>query len=277
MAPEVLKQNYGPEIDIWSGGVIFYILLRGVPPFWAETEQGVSLAILCGVIDFKREPWPQISENAKSLVCQMLDPDPKKRSTAKQVPVEQPWIQNAKKASNVPLGDIDRTRLKQFFLMNRFKERALRVIAEHLTIEEVEVIRDMFALIDTDSDGKVTYEELKAGLRKVGLQLAEPEIKLLMAVADVDGNGVLNYGEFVAVTIHLQRMEYDEHFRKAFTFFDKNGNEYIELDELRDALADESGETDDDVLREIMQDADSDKDGKISYDEFVAMMKAGTD
>lgn len=70
---------------------------------------------------------------------------------------------------------------------------------------------------------------------------------------------MLNYGEFVAVTIHLQRMENDEHFRKAFTFFDQNGNGYIELNELRDALADESGETDDDVLHEIMQEVDTDK------------------
>lgn len=50
-----------------------------------ESEQGVALAILRGVIDFKREPWPQISESAKSLVRQMLDPDPKKRLTAQQV------------------------------------------------------------------------------------------------------------------------------------------------------------------------------------------------
>ncbi|KAL0318321.1 UNVERIFIED_CONTAM: Calcium-dependent protein kinase [Sesamum angustifolium] len=276
MAPEVLKRNYGPEVDIWSAGVILYILLCGVPPFWAETEQGVALAILRGVIDFKREPWPQVSESAKSLVRQMLEPDPKKRLTAQQV-LDHPWIQNAKKAPNVPLGDIVRARLKQFSVMNRFKKRALRVIAEHLSVEEVEVIRDMFALMDTDNDGKVTYEELKAGLRKVGSQLAEPEIKLLMDVADVDGNGVLDYGEFVAVTIHLQRMENDEHFRRAFIFFDKDGSGYIELDELREALADESGETDLDVLNDIMREVDTDKDGQISYDEFVAMMKTGTD
>ena len=51
-----------------------------------------------------------------------------------------------------------------------------------MSLEEVEVIRDMFALMDTDKDGKVTYEELRAGLRKVGSQLAEPEIKMLMEV-----------------------------------------------------------------------------------------------
>ncbi|XWS60623.1 hypothetical protein CRYUN_Cryun07bG0051500 [Craigia yunnanensis] len=276
MAPEVLKRNYGPEVDVWSAGVILYILLCGVPPFWAETEQGVALAILRGVIDFKREPWPQVSESAKSLVRQMLEPDPKKRLTAQQV-LEHSWLQNAKKASNVPLGDIVRTRLKQFSVMNRFKKKALRVIAEHLSVEEVEVIKDMFTLMDTDNDGKVSYEELKAGLRKVGSQLAEPEIKMLMEVADVDGNGVLDYGEFVAVTIHLQKMENDEHFRRAFMFFDKDGSGYIELDELRNALADESGEADVDVMNDIMREVDTDKDGRISYDEFVAMMKAGTD
>ncbi|KAK4756292.1 hypothetical protein SAY87_006419 [Trapa incisa] len=276
MAPEVLRRNYGPEVDVWSAGVILYILLCGVPPFWAESEQGVALAILRGVIDFKRDPWPQVSISAKNLVRQMLEVNPQKRLTAQQV-LDHPWIQNAKKASNVPLGDIVRTRLKQFSMMNRFKKKALRVIAEHLSIQEVEVIRDMFTLMDTDNDGKVTYDELKAGLQKVGSKLAEPEIKMLMEVADVDGNGVLDYGEFVAVTIHLQRMENDEHIRRAFMYFDKDDTGYIELAELQYALADESGEADSNVVNEIMGEVDTDKDGRISYDEFVAMMKTGTD
>lgn len=58
--------------------VLFHLVM-------AETEQGVALAILRCVIDFKREPWPQISESAKSLVRQMLEPDPRKRLTAQQV------------------------------------------------------------------------------------------------------------------------------------------------------------------------------------------------
>ncbi|XP_042474496.1 calcium-dependent protein kinase 32-like [Zingiber officinale] len=85
MAPEVLKRNYGPEVDVWSAGVILYILLCGVPPFWAETEQGVAQAILRSNVDFKREPWPKVSDSAKDLVRHMREPDPKKRLTAQQV------------------------------------------------------------------------------------------------------------------------------------------------------------------------------------------------
>lgn len=70
---------------------------------------------------------------------------------------------------------------------------------------------------------------------------------------------MLDYGEFVAVTIHLQRMENDDHFRRAFMFFDKDGSGFIEMEELRVALVDESGEIDSDVVNEIMREVDTDK------------------
>ncbi|KAM0847193.1 hypothetical protein ACQ4PT_055183 [Festuca glaucescens] len=276
MAPEVLKRNYGPEIDIWSAGVILYILLCGVPPFWAETEQGVAQAILRGNIDFKREPWPNVSENAKDLVRRMLEPDPKLRLTAKQV-LEHHWLQNAKKAPNVPLGDIVKSRLKQFSRMNRFKRRALRVIADHLSAEEVEDIKEMFKAMDTDNDGVVSCEELKSGIAKFGSHLAESEVQMLIEAVDTNGKGALDYPEFLAVSLHLQRMANDEHLRRAFLFFDKDGNGYIEPDELREALKDEGAADGMEVVNDILQEVDTDKDGKISYEEFVAMMKTGTD
>ncbi|KAG0490491.1 hypothetical protein HPP92_007354 [Vanilla planifolia] len=276
MAPEVLKRKYGPEIDIWSAGVILYILLCGVPPFWAETEQGVAQAILRGNIDFNREPWPSVSENAKDLVRQMLEPDPQCRLTAKQV-LEHPWLLNAKKVPNVPLGDVVKSRLKQFSRMNRFKRRALRVIAEHLSSEEVEDMKEKFKVMDTDNDGIISSEELKIGLSKFCSQLVESEMQMLIEAVDTSGKGKLDYGEFVAISLHLQKMSNDEHLRRAFAYFDKDGNGYIEPEELREALAEEGRTDSSDVANDILNEVDTDKDGRISYDEFVAMMKTGTD
>ncbi|XP_047308691.1 calcium-dependent protein kinase 13-like [Impatiens glandulifera] len=172
MAPEVLNCNYGPEIDIWSAGVILYILLCGVPPFWAESEQGVADAILRGLIDFSREPWKNISLSAKSLVRQMLEPDPNLRLTAKQV-LRHPWLQNTKKAPNSK-------RLEQLSRMNKFKRKTSRVIADLLSDEELDDISHMFTNIDADKDGIVSIEELKGGLRKFCSHLEESEVLMLI-------------------------------------------------------------------------------------------------
>lgn len=276
MAPEVLKRNYGPEVDVWSAGVILYILLCGIPPFWAETEQGVAQAIIRCVVDFKRDPWPKVSDNAKDLVRRMLDPDPKRRLTAQEV-LDHQWLQHPNKAPNVSLGETVKARLKQFSMMNKFKKRALRVVAEHLSVEEVADIKESFQIMDINNNGKLTFEELKVGLYKIGHQVPDADVQMLMEAADVDGNGTLDYGEFVAVAIHLRKIGNDEHLHKAFTYFDLNKSGYIEIDELREALAEEVDPNNDEVVNAILHDVDSDKDGKISYEEFSTMMKAGTD
>ncbi|XP_073278270.1 calcium-dependent protein kinase 32-like [Primulina huaijiensis] len=278
MAPEVLKKDYGPEIDIWSAGVILYILLCGFPPFWAETEQGIAQAIIRSVVSFKRDPWPKVSDKAKDLVKKMLNPDPRKRLTPEEV-LDHPWLQNAKSAPNVSLGETVRARLKQFSMMNKLKKRALRVIAEHLSVEEVAGIVEGFQSMDTDNKGKIGIDELRVGLHKLGHHIPDSDLQILMEAGDVDKDGYLNCGEFVAISVHLRKMGNDEHIHKAFEFFDTDKSGYIEMEELRDALVEEAETeaTSEEVIVAIMQDVDTDKDGRISYEEFAAMMKAGTD
>lgn len=76
---------------------------------------------------------------------------------------------------------------------------------------------------------------------------------------DIDGDGFLDYGEFVAISVHLRKMGNDDHLRKAFAFFDRNESEYIEIEELRDALADELDSNSEEVIISIIQDVDTDK------------------
>ncbi|PRQ54642.1 putative non-specific serine/threonine protein kinase [Rosa chinensis] len=89
----------------------------------------------------------------------MLDPDPKKWLTAQEV-LDHPCIQNTKVAPNVPLGEIVRARLKQFSVMNKLRKRAIGVIAEHLSVEEIAGIKEAFQLMDTDNKGKVSLDQL---------------------------------------------------------------------------------------------------------------------
>ncbi|ERM93658.1 hypothetical protein AMTRI_Chr03g149540 [Amborella trichopoda] len=272
VAPEVLRKHYGPEADVWSAGVIIYILLSGVPPFWAETEQGIFEQVLHGELDFSSEPWPGISESAKDLIKRMLMRNPKKRLTAHEV-LCHPWVQDDGVAPDKPLDSAVLTRLKQFSAMNKLKKMALRVIAESLSEEEIAGLKEMFKMIDTDGSGSITFEELKAGLKRVGANLTESEIHALMEAADIDNNGSIDYGEFIAATLHLNKAEREDHLFAAFSYFDKDGSGYITQDELQQAC--EEFGIEDVRLEEMIREVDQDNDGSIDYNEFVAMMQKG--
>ncbi|KAK6272592.1 hypothetical protein POUND7_009675 [Theobroma cacao] len=273
IAPEVLKRRYGPEADIWSIGVMLYILLSGVPPFWAESEHGIFNAILRGHIDFTSDPWPSISHQAKDLVRKMLNSDPKQRLTAIQV-LSHPWIKEDGEAPDTPLDNAVLTRLKQFKAMNKFKKVALRVIAGCLSEEEIMGLKEMFRGMDTDNSGTITLEELKQGLAKQGTKLSEYEVKQLMEAADADGNGTIDYDEFITATMHMNRMDREDHLYHAFQHFDKDNSGYITTEELEQVLR-EYGMHDGRDIKEILSEVDSDNDGRINYDEFVAMMRKG--
>ncbi|KAL6326370.1 hypothetical protein AAG906_007875 [Vitis piasezkii] len=264
VAPEVLRKRYGPEADVWSAGVILYILLK--------TEQGIFEQVLHGDLDFSSDPWPSISESAKDLVRRMLVRDPRRRLTAHEV-LCHPWVQVDGVAPDKPLDSAVLSRLKQFSAMNKLKKMALIVIAENLSEEEIAGLKEMFKMIDTDNSGQITFEELKAGLKRVGANLKESEIYDLMHAADVDNNGTIDYGEFIAATLHLNKVEREDHLFAAFSYFDKDGSGYITPDELQQAC--EEFGLEDVRLEEMIREVDQDNDGRIDYNEFVAMMQKG--
>jgi len=129
VAPEILKnQGYDSgAVDLWSAGVILYILLCGFPPFYEEELPALFEQILHARYDFPSPWWDKISKDAKDLVQKLLELDPKKRLTATQV-LQHPWIAN--KGTNEKL-DGAQKQLKKYNATRKLKKAALGVIAQN--------------------------------------------------------------------------------------------------------------------------------------------------
>lgn len=222
-----------------------------------------------GDLDLKSEPWPSISKSAKDVVAKMLVQDPKSRADANEV-LRHEWMQENGVASDKPLDNAVVGRLKGFAAMNKLKKTALMWMATNLPREEIEGLKQMFTAIDTDRSGTITVEELKKELRKKKFQISDGEMQKIMDDIDVDGNGVIDYNEFIAATMNVNKLENEEQLVKAFEHFDTDNSGYITRDELMEALT-KYGNVDENI-EQILRDVDKDGDGRIDYGEFRSMM-----
>ena len=271
VAPEVLRKRYGPEADIWSCGVILYILLSGVPPFWGETETQIFESILTGALDFESDPWPTISDAAKDCVRRMLERNPAKRAKADEI-LKHDWMKENGVATDKPLGNAILTRLNKFAGMNKLKKEAMKIIAAGMPADEIAGLRQIFEAIDTDKSGSITAEELQDALTKKGTSLKSEDVQSLLSLIDVDANGTIDYNEFLAATLSQQQMEKEENLRAAFAHFDVNGDGIISKEELRAALAGGVMDVDEAEIEKIVAEVDHDGNGEIDYDEFCTML-----
>lgn len=271
VAPEVLRRNYGPEADIWSCGVILYIILSGMPPFWGNTESEIFKSIIKGEVDFKTDPWPSISDEAKDCVARMLQSDPKKRASAEEI-LKHPWMQENGVASDKPLDNAILNRLNNFANMNKFKKEAIKIIAKKMPREEIVGLEHMFKAIDTDNSGTITADELNAALKEKGSLLKEEDVAALLQMVDVDANGTIEYEEFLAATLSQHQMEKEENLKAAFEHFDKDGNGVITREELQEALQEGAMDITQEEVEQVLQDIDKDGNGEIDYEEFVEML-----
>merc|ERR1712032_442629 len=277
VAPQVLAGKDDASSDLWSVGVIMYVLLCGYPPFYGETDADVLSKVRLGNFSFNAADWKNISEDAKNLIRMLLKMNPKDRYTAQQG-LNHAWIkEKAPKATNTNLeqGFVDN--LRGFRSQNKLKKAALQCIAGNLEDSQIKALRETFMALDGNGDGCLTVNEMKEGIQKAGLKDIPPDLHQIMEDIDSDGSGVIDYTEFLAATLDKKLYSQEDVCWSAFRMFDKNGDGKISQDELKIVLGDDSvkdacsGSAQ--AIAKLIQQCDNNGDGMIDFDEFMAMMR----
>jgi calcium-dependent protein kinase len=277
VAPQVLAGKYGHESDLWSCGVIMFVLLCGYPPFFGETDSEVLVKVRLGNFSFNPADWKNISEDAKNLIRMLLKMNPRDRYTAEQA-LNHDWIKNkAPAAKNVSLQASFVDNLRGFRSQNKLKKAALQIIAGQLSEGQIKNLRETFQALDNNGDGLLTSVEMRDGLAKCGLKEVPTDLQAILQDVDADGSGVIDYTEFLAATLDKKLYLQEQQCWSAFRVFDRNGDGRISLEELKHVL--NSGDVSDAFagqdMEALMKEVDTSGDGEIDFDEFMSMMRKG--
>mmetsp|Transcript_22274 Transcript_22274/g.66860 ORF Transcript_22274/g.66860 Transcript_22274/m.66860 type:complete len:530 (-) Transcript_22274:48-1637(-) len=285
IAPEVLKRDYTLMCDMWSIGVIAYILLCGYPPFYGDNDRQIFKRVSEGRFTFPSPEWDHISRDARDFVSRLLALDPAKRPTAEAARKHRWIVSNRGGAAAAPaaprpadphvLAAVAR-RMGRFVAMGKLKRLALNLLSHELSGPELKELRRVFEQIDRDRSGKISTAELRDALRP---HLAHREqsggfdakdrdaADELMRAVDVSGDEEIDYSEFMAATMQRQLYLREENIRKVFAHLDLDETGEITVANLVQITGSEKH------AMELLGEADLDDSKTISYDEFKHLMK----
>lgn len=282
-APEVIasqdRKAYSEACDLWSIGVLTYVMLCGKPPFWGTREQHYRAA-KNERYPLKDDPWDKMNPDAIDFVKRLLKADPNKRLPITECS-QHNWIKNQatlSDSSSVSVGVMNN--LKNFTNQTTFTKLCITAVARQLDHKHLKDIHQVFKELDADGNGVLSVDEVRAGIRKIGGDSADVEcVEQMFKKMDMDGSKSIDYTEFCAAAMGEKAVSQDEMLWAAFKTFDVDNTGTISVDNLKTLLdnADVQNEWSPEVCREVGQDIvtkyDSDGDGNISFADFQKMME----
>jgi len=277
IAPEIMNGRYNEKVDIWSLGVITYIMLSGLQPFNGKTVDEILQAVQRAKVDTERGPWKRMSNNGKGFIKALLQKNPSGRPSAQQV-LQHVWFEAVSKSADVDMGWLDLSHLRTFAKFNKVKKAALTIVASQLSDKRIDDLKNLFLSLDDNGDGTLSIRELKEGLKGAGVKIPK-DLAAVLEEVDTDGSGVLDYTEFLAATLDYKVYSQESIVWAAFRKFDVDNSGSIDKVELLSVLGDaEFKESlsmcgDHEKVAQLFEEIDVNGDGIIDFDEFLAMVR----
>ena len=282
IAPEVLQKHYDEKCDIWSCGVILYILLSGRPPFGGENDREIMDRVSTGKYDLQSSPFNKLTRSCIDLIQKLLIMDPKKRITAQEALAHSWFKENRAKELFNQIKDESTLKkllanLKAYKRDSIIQETALAYLVHNFPqMKDVINACKLFNQIDVNGDGKISKAELLKGLQsKIKSDTLEEDVEQIYKNIDMDNNGYIEYEEFVRAAVSKERFINENVLKFAFRYFDKDGSGEITFDEIetifKESVADKTKVHE--SLKKIVDEVDTNGDGIISFNEFSAIMK----
>mmetsp|Transcript_20264 Transcript_20264/g.58756 ORF Transcript_20264/g.58756 Transcript_20264/m.58756 type:complete len:512 (-) Transcript_20264:294-1829(-) len=268
MAPQVMMGRYDKMCDMWSVGVVMYVLLCGRPPITGSSDRETAMKVRDGRWSFEGEFWQQVSAQAKALVSALMRRNAQARMNASDA-LAHAWVQQTAPRARARLSTKLVERLRGFEAQNRMKRVVLEIVARELNDGKIRELREAFEALDADNDGKLCMSELASGLEQSGLSSMLPDAKAILGRVDFDRSGAIDYTEFLAATLDRKADLTDNVLWTAFNVFDQNGDGKITASELHRVLKTAQLS----CAEELMKPVDANGDGSIDFQEFVAMMR----
>ena len=239
-SPEVLKNNYNKECDVWSCGIIMYVLLSGHFPFFGKTETEIRNKILSGKFNFDKKYFSHISDKAKDLIKKCLIYDKNRRITAEEA-LKHEFFADDINPHNIFEDNVDSKNvlisLKNYSQQTKIYQAVLAFLSHNFADKvELNKLKKVFYKIDLNLDGKISKDELNKAYKEAGMELESDQLNKVIESIDFDGNGFIEYEEFIRVTLPKEQLFTEKNLRYAFDMFDLDKNGTISLNEFKEIL-----------------------------------------
>lgn len=272
-APEVLTGGYTNSCDLWSFGVVMFILLMGYMPFNGSDEE-VGKLIKQGKYEIKENYWSRLSDEAKDFIQKLLILNAEERLSAGTA-LEHPWIEqrHGLRADSSELDLRVAESIVQFANASKFRQICMSMMAWSLTNEQREQVNSQFLKIDKDKQGTISLYELKTVLEET-MQIDNEKAKAIFSALDNNQNEQIEYSDFLAGMMSSRISMHDGLLVSAFNRFDQDKSGFISVDELKKVLGESCKQEE---IDKIMKDADLSNDGKISLEEFAEYLQGNAE